>query len=114
MPRLVGLAVAKDMIYPGRILTAPEALRVGLVDEVVPPAGVLAAATARTRSYTLGPTAAPAAAKYAIDNGSTSGIDEGLAVERERFAALFGRTDRTLGMRSFVVRGPGRASFEGR
>jgi enoyl-CoA hydratase len=114
LPRLVGLAAAKDMIYSGRALTAGEALRIGLVDEVVAPAEVLSVALLRARSYAHGPTAALAAAKYAIDNGSAAGLNEGLAIERERFAALFATEDRSLGMGSFVSRGPGQARFEGR
>ncbi|MFD6529321.1 enoyl-CoA hydratase/isomerase family protein [Streptomyces sp. NPDC060184] len=114
LPRLVGLAVAKDMIFSGRALTAPEALCVGLVDEVVPGDEVLSVATARARSYARGPAMALAAAKYALDKGSALGLDEGLAVERERFAALFGTEDRARGMGSFVARGPGHARFGGR
>ncbi|MET9692579.1 enoyl-CoA hydratase/isomerase family protein [Streptomyces sp. NPDC006514] len=114
LPRLVGLAAAKDMVYSGRALSAEEALRIGLVDEVVPAAEVLSAALRRARSYARGPAAALAAAKYAIDHGSAAGLNEGLAVERERFAALFGTEDRELGMGSFVAHGPGRARFAGR
>ncbi|MBW4722365.1 enoyl-CoA hydratase/isomerase family protein [Saccharothrix obliqua] len=46
LPRLVGPAVAKDLIYTGRVVSAAEALAIGLVDEVVPAADVVAAATA--------------------------------------------------------------------
>jgi enoyl-CoA hydratase/carnithine racemase len=54
------------------------------------------------------------AAKEAIDRGLEVDLDTGLEIERQQFAALFATEDRTLGMRSFVERGPGKARFTGR
>ena len=40
-------------------------------------------------------------------------LDTGLEIERQQFAALFATDDRTIGMRSFVEEGPGKATFTG-
>jgi len=54
------------------------------------------------------------AAKEAVDRGLEVDLDTGLEIERTHFAALFATEDRTIGMRSFVEQGPGKARFEGR
>ena len=111
LTRLAGPAVAKDLIYSGRVLPATEAFAVGLVDAVVPDGDVLKTALRRAESFRDGPATALAAAKTAVDAASALPLDTGLRVEREQFAALFATADREAGMRSFVESGPGRARF---
>ncbi len=54
------------------------------------------------------------AAKESIDRGLEVDLETGLEIERQQFAALFATEDRSLGMGSFVERGPGKAEFVGR
>jgi enoyl-CoA hydratase/carnithine racemase len=114
LPRLIGSARAKDIIFSGRFVDAAEALAIGLVDEVVPAADVHAAARARVARYVGGPAYALRAAKEAIDAGLEVDLDTGLSIERQHFAGLFGTEDRRIGMDSFVEQGPGKARFTGR
>jgi enoyl-CoA hydratase len=114
LPRLVGPARAKDIVYSGRFVDAAEALRIGLVDQVVPDAGVYEAAAAMAARYTDGPALALRAAKQAIDGGLEVDLDTGLEIERLHFAALFATEDLRTGMRSFLENGPGQAKFSGR
>ena len=114
LPRLVGPARAKDLIFSGRFVGAAEALAIGLVDEVVAPDDVYAAARRRVERYVGGPAYALRAAKEAVDRGLESDIGTGLEIERMVFAALFATRDREIGMASFVENGPGKARFEGR
>jgi enoyl-CoA hydratase/carnithine racemase len=114
LPRLVGTSKAKDLIFTGRMVEADEALRIGLVDEVVEPEQVYAAATARARRFVGGPAYAIRAAKEAIDRGVETDLDTGLAIEAGQFAGVFATADRHTGMASFVQHGPGKASFENR
>jgi enoyl-CoA hydratase/carnithine racemase len=114
LARLVGPSRAKDLILTGRFVAAEEALRIGLVDRVVPDAEVYEAALTWARQFTRGAPLALRAAKEAVDRGLEVDLDTGLEIERAQFAALFATEDRTAGMRSFVENGPGRATFSGR
>jgi enoyl-CoA hydratase/carnithine racemase len=114
LPRLVGPARAKDIVYTGRFVGAQEALAIGLVDKVVPDAEVYRAARDLVSRYATGPAAALRAAKQAIDDGLEVNLDTGLEIERLHFAGLFATEDQRTGMRSFVENGPGKATFAGR
>jgi enoyl-CoA hydratase/carnithine racemase len=114
LPRLVGPARAKDIVYTGRFVGAAEALAIGLVDKVVPDQEVYQAALALVARYAGGPAIALRAAKQAIDEGLEVDLDTGLEIERLNFAGLFATEDQRTGMRSFVENGPGKATFAGR
>jgi enoyl-CoA hydratase/carnithine racemase len=114
LPRLIGPSRAKELIYTGRFARADEALRLGLVDEVVTPGEVYAAARRWAQQFVAGPARALAAAKAAIDDGLDINLSEGLRLEGEAFAALAHTEDRVTGMRSFLDHGPGKATFTGR
>jgi enoyl-CoA hydratase/carnithine racemase len=114
LTRLVGPSRAKDIIFSGRFVQAEEALRIGLVDRVVPDAEVYDAALAWARQYAGAASYALRAAKEAVDRGIEVDLDTGLEIERVQFAALFATEDRTTGMRSFMESGPGKAEFRGR
>jgi enoyl-CoA hydratase len=114
MSRLIGPSRAKELIYTGRFVRAGEALQMGLVDEVVAPGEVYAAARRWAEQFVAGPARALAAAKAAIDDGLDVELSEGLRLEGEAFAALAHTEDRVTGMRSFLERGPGKATFSGR
>ncbi len=114
LPRLVGPARAKDIVFTGRFVGAEEALAIGLVDRVVAPDEVYAQARAMVEQYVRGPAQALRAAKEAIDAGMSVDQDSGLALERHLFAALFATEDGQRGLTSFVEHGPGQAEFTGR
>jgi enoyl-CoA hydratase/carnithine racemase len=114
LPRLIGPARAKDMVFTGRFVGAAEALAIGLVDKVVPDAEVYEAARALVARYAAGPALALRAAKQAIDDGLDVDLATGLEIERLHFAGLFATEDQRTGMRSFVENGPGKATFAGR
>ncbi|MFC4592014.1 enoyl-CoA hydratase/isomerase family protein [Sphaerisporangium corydalis] len=114
LPRLIGPAKAKELIFSGRQVGAAEALEMGLVDYVMPTDLVLDSALQWARRFEKGPALALHAAKTAIDGGLATDLTAGLAIERAAFAGLFGTQDRIAGMRGFITDGPGRASFSGR
>lgn len=114
LPRLVGPARAKQMIFTGRHVGAEEALAIGLADQVVEPGEVLAAAQAMVAPFVGGPAQALKAAKESVDRGLEVDLQTGLDIEALQFTGLFATQDQKTGMRSFVENGPGKATFEGR
>jgi enoyl-CoA hydratase/carnithine racemase len=114
LPRLIGPARAKDIVFTGRFVGAAEALAIGLVDKVVPDADVYQEARGLVARYAGGPAMALRAAKQAIDEGLDVDLDTGLEIERLNFAGLFATEDQRAGMRSFIENGPGKAAFAGR
>jgi enoyl-CoA hydratase/carnithine racemase len=114
LPRLIGPAKAKDLVFTGRQVSAAEALAMGLADKVVPDGEVHAAAAELARQYVGGPALAIRAAKQAIDAGLEVDLATGLEIERLQFSALFATEDQKSGMRSFIDSGPGNATFSGR
>jgi enoyl-CoA hydratase/carnithine racemase len=114
LPRLIGPARAKNMIFTGRLVAADEAHAIGLADQVAPDESVYDAALELVQRYAAGPAVALRAAKQAIDAGLGVDLATGLEIERVQFAALFATEDQREGMRSFVENGPGKATFTGR
>ncbi|MGV9308893.1 MULTISPECIES: enoyl-CoA hydratase/isomerase family protein [unclassified Nonomuraea] len=112
LPRLIGPARAKDLIFSGRHVTAAEALSIGLVDRVVPDAEVYEAALAWAATFVGGPAVALRAAKQAVDAGLEVDLDTGLEVERLQFSGLFATEDAKTGMRAFAEKA--KPTFTGR
>ena len=104
LPRLVGPAKAKDLIFSGRQIDAAEALAIGLVDRVVPAAEVYKTAVEWAGTFAGGPALALKAAKEAVDHGLEVDLDTGLEIERLQFTGTFATDDRTEGMRAFVAK----------
>jgi enoyl-CoA hydratase len=114
LPRLVGPARAKDIIFSGRFLDCNEALAIGLVDVVVPADQTYTKAVEIAARYAKGPVVALRAAKIAINRGLQTDLQNGMLIERETFVNLFSTEDQKIGMRAFIEKGPGKADFVGR
>ncbi|GAB3372358.1 MULTISPECIES: enoyl-CoA hydratase/isomerase family protein [Amycolatopsis] len=114
LTRLIGPSKAKDLIFTGRFVKAEEALKLGIVDEVVAPDDVYAAARKWASQFANGPAVALRAAKTAIDSGLDVDLATGLKIETQLFTALWATEDQRNGMQSFIDNGPGKASFEGK
>ena len=112
LSRLIGPSRAKDLIFTGRLVSAVEALQMGLVNEVVESDRVLDRALELARMLATRPRLAIRAAKLAIDNGLDLPLHEGLEIEVNLFTKLFGTNDQVHGMSSFIENGPGKATFE--
>ena len=105
---------AKDLIFTGRQVAADEALRIGLVDRVVPRDDVLDEALSLAASLASGPLVALAAAKAVIDDGLEGSLDDGLEREAAAFVEVCAHRGRRSGVTSFLEHGPGQARFVGR
>jgi enoyl-CoA hydratase/carnithine racemase len=114
LARLVGPSRAKDLIYSGRQVGAEEALRIGLVDRVVPTDDFEAEALAWAAELAAGPSAVAGLAKQAIDRGLDMDLADGLRLEQDLFVESFRTDDSQVGVASFREHGPGKATFSGR
>ena len=87
-PRAIGLGRALDMVLTGKRLTADQALHIGLVNQVVPPATLLT--QAKSLAYTLSRyhPAVVALAKRAVRQGADLTLSDGLRLEHNLFALL--------------------------
>jgi enoyl-CoA hydratase len=102
LPRLIGLAKARDLIFTGRHLKAAEALAIGLADAVVPADDLPAAAMERAHLLAEGATVALGGAKRAILDGLSLSIEQGLALEQEGFSTAFASEDAREGLAAFL------------
>lgn len=110
LPRRIGIAMAKELIFSGRMIKADEAKEIGLANAVYPPETLMDAAMEMARSFAKN---APIAVKYAkacIDRGMQMDIDGGIACENELFAMCFATADQKEGMGAFLEKRP--ATFE--
>jgi len=112
LPRLIGLAKARDLIYTGRHVRAAEALALGIADKVVPNDELADVALAAARSLAKGATVAIGAAKRAINGGFGRSLKKGLALEAEGFLECLSTEDAREGLAAFLEKRE--ANFQGR
>ena len=106
LPRAVGKAKAMDLVLTGRMMSADEAERSGLVSRVVPADKLLDEVMAMGELIcTLG-TASVLAAKECVNRAYETPLAEGMMVERRMFHALFGTPDQKEGMDAFLAKRP--------
>jgi enoyl-CoA hydratase len=102
LPRLVGVAKAKELIFTGEIIDAAEAERIGLVNRVVPHTQLMQAAVDLANKIVRQGPVAVRLAKMAIDAGVSFGPGAGYTCERLAQTVLFGTEDRIEGMSAFL------------
>jgi enoyl-CoA hydratase/carnithine racemase len=104
LPRVVGVARAKELILTGRVLTADEAERIGLVSRVVPAGEARAAADEiATEIAACGPVAVREA-KRLVDLASDVDLATGLAAELDASDRVFATDDMLEGAEAFFAK----------
>jgi enoyl-CoA hydratase len=101
LPRVVGSARARELILTGRVLTAAEAERIGLVNEVVAAGHTVARATEIGEEIAARGPLAVREAKRLIDLATETDIDTGLAAELDASDRIFASDDMLEGAASF-------------
>jgi len=104
LPRVVGAARAKELILTGRVLTAAEAERIGLVHEVVPAGEAVARAVALGEEIALRGPLAVREAKRLIDLATETDLDAGLAAELDASDRIFSTDDMLEGAAAFFAK----------
>jgi enoyl-CoA hydratase/carnithine racemase len=102
LPRLVGRGAANYLMMSGDRVTAEEALRLGLVDKVVPQAQLIEKTVAFARRLASMPPGSLAAIKTCIRQGIEMTLGEGLSLEAEHFGRLMVSRDGKEGVQAFL------------
>lgn len=102
LPRLVGLGMARELIFTGRIIDAAEALRIGLVNRVVHDDGLLDAAQELASQIAANGPLALRLAKLALNASHRTGSDVGFLIESLGQASCFESDDKYQRMTAFL------------
>jgi enoyl-CoA hydratase len=104
LPRLVGLGAAFKMLFTGELVGAAEALRVGLVDEVVPAAELMARVRALAGLIAEKSPVALHLIKEAVRSSQRMALDDGLRHETTLFGLAFASDDKREGVEAFLAK----------
>lgn len=104
LARIVGIGMAKQLIFTGKNIKADEALRIGLVNAVYPLDELMAAAKKMASAIARNAPIAVRSCKKAINDGLQTDIDEALVIEEKLFGGCFETEDQKYGMAFFLDR----------
>ncbi|MBK9262426.1 MAG: enoyl-CoA hydratase/isomerase family protein [Polyangiaceae bacterium] len=110
--RRVGIARARELIYTGDMVTAEQALGMGLVNAVCPLADLMTRARDVAQKIAARGPLAVAAAKRVMLHGETLDLTSACELEAQAFAGLFGSEDQRDGMKAFMEKS--KPTFRGR
>jgi enoyl-CoA hydratase len=112
LPRLVGTGTALKLLFSGALIDAAEALRIGLVDEVVPAAGLREHTIALASGIAEKSPVALRLIKEAVRASVRGSLDESLRQETALFGLAFSSEDKAEGVKAFLEKR--KAEFKGR
>ena len=104
LPRIVGVAKAKELLFLGDDVSAAEALAMGLINRIVPPDELEAATTELAHRLATGPTRALALTKWLVNRSLDSDRPGAFADEAFAQELNMGTADAQEGVKSFVER----------
>lgn len=104
LPRLVGVAAAKDLVFSARHVDAEQARAWGLVNDVIDGGDLVTAAEQRVAHLLAAPRLALAASKRALDHWAYVPLAAGLEDDRETFARLMNGDEFQQGVARFLAR----------
>ncbi|QZY54758.1 short-chain-enoyl-CoA hydratase [Crassaminicella profunda] len=111
LPRLVGTAKAKELIFTGDIIKAQEAEKIGLVNKVVAPEELMNEAMDLAKRIAKNAQKAVRYANMAINRGFETDMETGIEIEANLFGLCFATKDQKEGMTAFVEKR--KAEFKG-
>ena len=106
LPRLIGMAKAKELVYTGKTISAEEAERIGLVNYVVEPEELDAQAEELARQILKNSKTSVRLSKEAFNNGIQMDIISAMNLEKNLFSLCFATTDQKEGMKAFLEKRP--------
>jgi len=102
LTRLVGIGKAKELVLTGKIISAEEALRINLVNNVVPDDKLMEETLNMARIMSKHSPVALGMAKYCLQNTANADLHTAAAIENACFSMTFASKDQTEGMRAFL------------
>ncbi len=102
LPRIVGVGMAKQMIYSAKNIKADEALRIGLVNAVYTQSELMAQAEKLANSIASAAPIAVRNSKKAINDGLQTDMDKAIVIEEKLFGNCFETEDQKEGMKAFL------------
>jgi enoyl-CoA hydratase/carnithine racemase len=102
LPRIVGIARAKELIFTARRIDAKAALEIGLINRVVEPAELMPAALELAREIAKNGPIGVAQAKFAINNGMEASLGVALPLESKAYEATIPTKDRLEALAAFA------------
>ena len=105
LARLVGMGMAKQLIYTGKVIKADEALRIGLVNEVLPQAELMNRALELAGQIAANAPLAVSAAKLCINTEFDMEAEDAIKFENRAFGLCFNTEDQKNGMKAFLEKG---------
>lgn len=112
LAKLIGMGMAKQLIYSGKNIKADEALRIGLVNAVYEPEALMAEAMKLAEAIAKNAPLAVSAAKRCINEEYDLAAPEAIAYESRAFGECFATQDQKNGMKAFLEKGS--CEFEGK
>jgi enoyl-CoA hydratase len=111
LPRLIGMSQAKELILTGRMISAKEALSMGMVNKVLAPDKLMEEVLKTAKAIAAKGKTALRAAKQAINNGMNVDLATGLNIEVDAFALCLASEDSKEGLNAFIEKR--KAEFKG-
>jgi len=106
LPRIIGRGKALELLMTGDVITAGEALEIGLVSKVVPPAELVAETGKLAETVAAKGPIALRYLKEAVNKGMDMTLEQGLCLEADLYFLLHTTADRTEGIKAFQEKRP--------
>lgn len=111
LARLVGIGIAKEILFTGEMINAERAYEIGLVNRIVDSSEVLSEALKMARKIAGNSPLGVSFTKKAVNEGANLDIERAVSLEAELFGSLFSTKDQSEGMSAFLEKRP--AVFKG-
>lgn len=102
LPRIIGVAKARELLFTGKVISSEEALKIGLVNNVVSSENLLNNVKELADSILKNANLAVIATKKAINDGLEKSMDEAILIEKNYFSKCFNSEDQKEGMKAFL------------
>ncbi|MDA8139934.1 MAG: enoyl-CoA hydratase-related protein, partial [Desulfobacteraceae bacterium] len=112
LPRIIGVARAKELLFTGNMINAQEALRLGIINAVVAPEALMDKVMGVARDMAAKGKVALRAIKQTVNFGLNADLATGLRIETEAFAVTFASQDAKEGTAAFIEKR--KPEFKGR